>query len=41
MPWLVPIRHGRMMASPLAFYPEAARIMAADLSGMNTIEVRS
>src|ERR1035441_2521252 len=32
VPWLVPIRHGRMMASPLAFYRGAARIMAADLA---------
>ncbi len=30
--WLVPIRHGRMMASPLAFYRGAARLMAADLA---------
>jgi uncharacterized protein (DUF2252 family) len=32
MPWLVPVRHGRMTASPLAFYRGAARIMAADLA---------
>lgn len=32
VPWLVPIRHGRMMASPLTFYRGAARIMAADLA---------
>ena len=32
VPWLVPIRHGRMMASPLAFYRGAARLMAADLA---------
>lgn len=30
---LVPIRYGRMMASPFAFYRGAAAIMAADLSG--------
>ena len=32
VPWLVPIRHGRMLASPLAFYRGAARLMAADLA---------
>ena len=32
VPWLVPIRHGCMMASPLAFYRGAARLMAADLA---------
>jgi len=31
-PWLVPIRHGRMMVSPFAFYRGAARIMATDLA---------
>jgi uncharacterized protein (DUF2252 family) len=30
--WLVPLRRARMMASPLAFYRGAARIMASDLS---------
>jgi uncharacterized protein (DUF2252 family) len=30
--WLVPVRRGRMMASPFAFYRAAARIMAADLA---------
>ncbi len=30
-PDLVPVRHGRMMASPFTFYRGAARIMAADL----------
>ena len=29
---LVPIRHGRMMASPFTFYRGAARIMATDLA---------
>lgn len=29
---LVPIRHGRMMASPASFYRGAAAVMAADLS---------
>ena len=32
MPQLVPIRYGRMMQSPFAFYRGAAAIMAADLS---------
>ena len=31
MPQLVPIRYGRMMQSPFAFYRGAAAIMAADL----------
>src|SRR4051812_37942662 len=31
-PDLVPVRHGRMMASPFAFYRGAAKIMAADLN---------
>ena len=30
--WLVPIRHGRMAASPFAFFRGAAAVMAADLS---------
>jgi uncharacterized protein (DUF2252 family) len=33
VPELVPIRHGRMLASPFAFYRGAAAIMAADLDG--------
>jgi uncharacterized protein (DUF2252 family) len=32
VPWLVPIRHGRMLASPFAFFRGAARVMAADLA---------
>ena len=32
MPDLVPIRHGRMLASPFSFYRGAAAIMAADLA---------
>ena len=32
MPELVPIRYGRMLASPFAFYRGAAGIMAADLA---------
>ena len=31
---LVPIRYGRMLVSPFAFYRGAANIMASDLSGM-------
>ena len=30
--WLVPVRHGRMLSSPFAFYRATARIMAADLA---------
>lgn len=33
---LVPVRHGRMMASPFTFYRGAAAIMAADLAGTPT-----
>src|SRR6476469_2059576 len=33
---LVPVRHGRMMASPFTFYRGAARIMAADLAATPT-----
>ncbi len=32
VPELVPIRHGRMLASPFAFFRGAAAVMAADLS---------
>lgn len=32
MPSLVPIRHGRMMQSPFAFYRGSAALMAADLA---------
>jgi uncharacterized protein (DUF2252 family) len=32
VPHLVPIRYGRMMASPFAFYRGAAAVMASDLS---------
>jgi uncharacterized protein (DUF2252 family) len=35
-PDLVPVRHGRMLISPLAFYRGAAKIMAADLKGTPT-----
>ncbi|HET9169182.1 MAG TPA: DUF2252 domain-containing protein [Actinospica sp.] len=33
VPELVPIRHGRMLASPFAFYRGAAAVMATDLAG--------
>ena len=33
---LVPVRHGRMMASPFTFYRGAAKIMATDLDGTPT-----
>src|SRR5687768_12507047 len=33
---LVPVRHGRMMASPFTFYRGAARVMAADLRATPT-----
>jgi uncharacterized protein (DUF2252 family) len=33
VPWLVPIRYGRMLASPFTFYRGGALIMAADLAG--------
>jgi uncharacterized protein (DUF2252 family) len=33
---LVPVRHGRMMASPFTFYRGAARVMAADLNATPT-----
>ena len=33
IPELLPIRYGRMLASPFAFYRGAAAIMAADLAG--------
>jgi uncharacterized protein (DUF2252 family) len=34
VPELVPIRHGRMAASPFAFYRGAANVLAADLSSV-------
>ena len=33
VPQLVPIRHGRMLHSPFAFYRGSAALMAADLCG--------
>jgi uncharacterized protein (DUF2252 family) len=32
VPWLVPIRHGRMLVSPFAFFRGGAAIMAQDLA---------
>lgn len=32
VPWLVPLRHGRMSVSPFTFYRGTARIMASDLA---------
>jgi len=40
VPELVPIRHGRMAASPFAFFRGAAAIMAADLAGTPTSGIR-
>ena len=34
VPELVPIRHGRMLASPFAFFRGAAALMAADLAAV-------
>jgi uncharacterized protein (DUF2252 family) len=35
-PDLVPVRHGRMLASPFSFYRGTAKIMSADLAGTPT-----
>ena len=40
VPELVPIRHGRMLASPFAFFRGAALPMAADLAGTPTSGLR-
>jgi len=40
IPWLVPIRHGRMLASAFAFYRGAARVMAADLATTTSTGLR-
>jgi len=37
LPWLVPVRHGRMSASAFAFYRGTAGIMAADLARIRRI----
>ncbi|MBO0685369.1 MAG: DUF2252 domain-containing protein, partial [Candidatus Dormibacteraeota bacterium] len=34
VPELVPVRHGRMLVSPFAFFRGAALVMAADLAGL-------
>jgi uncharacterized protein (DUF2252 family) len=41
VPELVPVRHGRMLASPFAYYRGAALPMAADLSGTPTSGLRA
>ena len=35
-PDLVPVRHGRMLVSPISFYRGTAKIMTADLDGTPT-----
>ncbi len=40
VPELVPIRYGRMAASPFAFFRGAAAVMAADLAGTPTSDLR-
>lgn len=40
-PELIPIRYGRMAASPFAFFRGGAAIMAADLAGTPTTALRS
>ena len=40
VPELVPIRYGRMLTSPLAFYRGAALLMAADLAGSPRTSLR-
>jgi uncharacterized protein (DUF2252 family) len=41
VPELVPIRYGRMLASPFAFYRGAAAVMAADLATTPTSGIRA
>jgi uncharacterized protein (DUF2252 family) len=41
VPELVPIRRGRMVASPFAFFRGAALVMASDLSGTPTSGIRA
>ncbi|HTI32192.1 MAG TPA: DUF2252 domain-containing protein [Miltoncostaea sp.] len=41
VPELVPIRYGRMLVSPFAFYRGAALIMASDLAGTPTTHLRA
>lgn len=40
VPKLLPIRYGRMLQSPFAFYRGAAAIMAADLAGLPSTGIR-
>src|SRR5260221_9712774 len=40
VPELVPVRHGRMLASPFAFYQGAAAVMASDLARTATSGIR-
>src|SRR4051812_38850711 len=40
VPELVPIRHGRMLASPFAFFRGAAAVMAADLASTPVTGIR-
>ena len=40
VPELVPVRHGRMVVSPFAYYRGAALPMAADLAGMRSSGLR-
>ena len=40
VPELVPVRHGRMLASPFAYYRGAALPMAADLAGTRSSELQ-
>jgi uncharacterized protein (DUF2252 family) len=40
VPELLPIRYGRMMQSPFAFYRGTAAIMAADLAGLPSTGIR-
>jgi len=40
VPELVPIRYGRMLASPFAFYRGAALIMASDLAPTPTSKIK-
>ena len=40
MPELVPVRYGRMLVSPFAYYRGAALPMAADLAGMRSSGLR-
>ena len=41
LPELLPIRYGRMLATPFTFYRGAAAIMAADLAGTPTSGIRT